>query len=209
MHPPGCNPPPCPLKRGNPTTVSRPLLPKLKAIPAFSGDYQGVSVREWILGLAAIGLTGNQIISLNATNRSISGLDYYFREPLVPLLQWGGLAIAVLVGLGVLLAIIFPSFRPILLRSLPVLAITGAGLVWIELTRALLPNPNRIYELSDLPFRPINNFGLLGSTLFIGYLLFCLPHGKVPPIPLFFIRAALVAAFYLVQDFTFASFLTS
>lgn len=205
----GCNLPPCPCRRGNPITVSRPLFPKIKALPAFSGDYQGVGLREWILGLAAIGLTGNQIISLNATNRSISGLDYYFREPLVPLLQWGGLAIAVLVGLGVLLAIVFPGLRSTVLRLLPVLAITGAGLVWVELTRALLPNPNRIYELADLPFRPINNFGLLGSTLFIGYLFFCLPDGKVPPIPLFFIRAALVAAFYLVQDFTFASFLTS
>lgn len=109
-----------------------------------------------------------------------------------------GLCIAVFTILGIVGWIAFPAISKIAELSVRILAAIGFALVWIELAMASGMADAR-FLLNDLPFRPINNLGIVGATIFGAYFLVKLPQGTLKPLPTLLIKTSLLLGLYVVQ----------
>jgi hypothetical protein len=151
----------------------------MKPAQAAKGQYRGPGWAEWILGFAAAIMAATQFRSLFDEPLRQTALSYYFQESGVRVFH----AVSVVLDLSIALVVMIWIFVPrrVALWSAIVagLCLVGPVLVWIELARILNPGAERVFVLDGLPFRPVNNMGLLGSTIFLGYLGFRLPLGSV------------------------------
>lgn len=135
------------------------------------GKYQGPGAQEWALGLAAAVLLAADVQAKVGAETVQTAQRYYFRVPGVSVFQGISLVVDALVVVAVLAWLIWPTLRKVSTVVLMACAVTGPPVVWGELVLALLSQRGAVYLLTGLPFRPVNNFGLIGSTVFWLYLV--------------------------------------
>lgn len=169
------------------------------------GKYVGPSAREWFLGLACTGLAATQIGSIMATVPPQTAMAYYYQRPGVVALHW----MSVLVDLVLVVCVAGWIFRSasagIWANVIGVACAIGIVLVWLELGIALKPDPTMNYLLPGLPFRPINNVGLVGASVFLGYLTLRMPSGTINPVPAVTTKMALWLGLFGMQWVLFES----
>ena len=133
------------------------------------GKYEGPGVAEWVLGFACSALIATQLRSATLPIDPQTALSYYFANPNVRLFHNLAIALDALIVICVA-AWIFMWRRAVIWQALiAIFALLGTGLIWFELVQALSISGQN-YTLTSLPFTPINNVGLLGAGLFVGYL---------------------------------------
>ena len=141
------------------------------------GEYCGPGWSEWILGFWCTLLAGTQIRAFQNVPPQQSALSYYFQEPGVRTFHLCAIFIdfAIVLTVGVW---IFASRKAEVWSFLrAALCISGLVIGWAELFNAVKPLDSRVYVLEGLPFSPLNNAGLLGSAVFIGYFAMKVPTG--------------------------------
>lgn len=153
---------------------------------------------EWLVSLAASALLAGQLRTLLAPHEAQSALSYYVQEPGVRVLHVAGAGIDAALVFSTLALIWLPERSRAIRRAMAGLAVLGIGLVWWELVRAATPNPVAVYRLSELPFRPTNNSGILGAQAFFMYLLAKCPSSSLGRWSIW-VKALLVGAFWLLQ----------
>lgn len=135
------------------------------------GKYQGPGAQEWALGLVAAVLLAADVQARLGAETVQTAQRYYFRVPGVPAFQAASLALDAAVVLTVLVWLVWPNSRRVCSGLLIACAMIGPPVVWGELVLALVAQKGAVYTLTGLPFRPVNNFGLIGSSAFWLYLL--------------------------------------
>lgn len=143
------------------------------------GEYHGPGWPEWLLGLAATALGATQISHLLASVPLQSAESYYLKRGGVVPLHIGS-AIVDLLAVFAVAGWIF-AWKRSRLWSLMLSAVcfVGTVLVWLELYLATGREVFQVYILPDLPFRPVGNMGLLGATVYLGYLTMRMPTGSM------------------------------
>lgn len=132
------------------------------------------------------------------SGRTQTADSYYFQVPGIATFHVLGLAVVALSLLCLATWIAMPKFAPVLRVVVVGLAMFGFALVWAELARATVIRDPR-FLLESLPFRPINNLGLIGANVFGGYMLLKLPAGLLRPFPATVIKLTFVAGLVIVQ----------
>ena len=169
------------------------------------GKYVGPAAREWFLGLAATGLAATQINSLLAPIPPQTALSYYTVRPGIAVLH----LLAVLIDFVLLVAIALWIFKAekakIWSGVVGTACAVGIVLVWLELGVAVRPDIAQQYLLPGLPFRPINNLGLIGASVFLGYLTLRMPSGSINPVPAVTTKVALWLGLFGMQWVLFES----
>lgn len=161
--------------------------------------YVGPGWREWLFSFAVTALTGNSIMASVNMTELLSAERFYAREPGIGFLHTAAYAVNILI-LALIALWVFLSRRQVSFGwVIMALAAAGAGLCWIEVGLALKTQPNPIYVLRELPFRPINNLGLGGAQVFLTYLVFKIPEGGLRMWPALVIKAALALCVWLLQ----------
>lgn len=143
------------------------------------GKYHGPGWAEWLLGFAASALAATQLRSFLEDVAPQTALSYYFQEPGMRNFHAAAMVIDLLIVVCVALWIFMWRKAQIWATGIMVLCAVGASLVWTELMRAAQPAAERVYKLDGLPFYPINNMGILGAGIFVGYIALKLPMGEI------------------------------
>lgn len=144
------------------------------------GKYAGPGVPEWTVGLATSALlSANVQVRLNSVGVQNS-TRYYFRQPWVVPLQNLGVALDVVVLASVAGWLVWPNKRVMFEWALVVAASLIPPVAWAEIALALGTRSNPVYVLDALPFRPVNNVGVVGASVFLLYLLVKQPFSKKP-----------------------------
>lgn len=157
------------------------------------GEYHGPGWSEWILGFGCTILAATQLRSIYSSPEQQTALSYYFQEPGIRAFHVAGATIDFAIVI-VVAAWIFAAKKAEIWGFL-LMALCMGGLVvgWAELVHALTPNPNRVYVLQGLPFSPVNNAGLLGAAVFMGYFATKVPMGSMG----MFVKLALKVALWV------------
>ena len=161
--------------------------------------YSGPGWVEWAFSFAVTVLTAGSINARREMSDIMSAARYYSQVDGVILLHNLAFVVNTLFLLTVA-AWIFLSRRQVPFSWVPqVLAVLGACLAWTEIVIARGTQPNSTYILESLPYRPINNMGLLGAQVFLMYLIFKSRSGELKPWPAFLIKAAFCLCLWLLQ----------
>jgi len=124
---------------------------------------------------------------------------YYFEQSWVTPVHATALVIDVLLIVATAVGIFLSRRRIKVEPLLAAFAYLGILLAWSEIFLALRTQPNELYRLTQLPFRPINNSGLLGAQVFASYLVFKLPPGRLGAWSNFWIRFAIAVGILAFQ----------
>ena len=135
------------------------------------GKYAGPGAQEWVLGLMTTALLSGNLQARFNTEGLQNANRYYFRGVGIGLLQNLGVIVDLLVIFAIVGWLVWPSRRVWFEATIMSATVLGPPVVWAELILALSTQPNRVFVLESLPFRPVNNIGLLGSSVFLLYLL--------------------------------------
>lgn len=154
---------------------------------------------EVLFSLACSALTATDVLYGRSANLPQSVESYYLVIPTVQRFHVLDVAVNTLVVVCTLLWIVFPVSRSAMKPSLVVLAIGGFLLCWAEVFWAARLNTGGVYHLSDLPFRPVGNTGLLGAQVFGAYLLLKMPSGKLTGGQAVLLKVALAVCLWLFQ----------
>lgn len=150
---------------------------KIFEIKEARGTYQGPGLLDWLLGFACTILIGLEFKNFIAASSPQTSIGYYWQEPFVRQIHAGAIVLNFL-ALAVMGIWIFrPTMRKIMSILLLSVALLSFLLIWTELVLFFAPR-QRFYLMSGVPFWPIVNLGLYGSTLYFGYMLFKLPKPK-------------------------------
>lgn len=186
-------------------TLSMPKQSVLPGSPA-KGEYRGPGWSEWLLGFGATMLAGTQLRSITAVPDPQTALSYYFQEPFVRTFHMTSLVIDFAVVLIVAAWIFLWHKADTWSMLVMALCLGGVALGWAELIRATLPSAGRVYVLQGLPFSPINNAGIAGTTLFAGYAATKIPMGTVATLPKILLRVAVCLGLLAAQWILFEQF---
>ncbi len=104
---------------------------------------------------------------------------YYGSYPQARAFHSAGVGLDILFLVSTLAWILFPATEKVVRIVLVSVAALGLVLCWSELNWALRLNTGGVFELRDLPIRPLSNAGLLGAEFFGTYLVFRIPSGKL------------------------------
>ena len=107
-------------------------------------------------------------------------------------------SIILLTGVGIFLTRRRVRVEPIL----SLLAMAGFFLAWGEIFAALQVK-STLFRLTQLPYQPVNNTGLLGAQAFAMYIIFKLPSGHLEAWKGFLIRLGLAIGAFLAQLLAF------
>lgn len=157
-------------------------------------------VPEWLFGLACTFLVAAETQSQGERQRPQSAASYYFDAPIVGQLHWAGMVLCGLVVLAVLVWLATPLKKQARF-ALVCLAIAGFLLAWGEVFYALQAQEGSIYILSDLPFRPVNNLGVIGAQVFGTYLILKSPAGRLVGWKAWAVRVGLAIGLWYFQFF--------
>ncbi len=171
----------------------------LEAGAPTKGKYVGPGWSEWLLGLASTVLLASQLQVRKGADDFLSAQHYYFLERNVFLLQ----NLALTTNFAVILCVTFwifqSQFRAVLEPALAGLAFIAIVLVWVEISHAVHLQGHTLYRLNELPFHPVANSGLVGSTIFGGYLLSKIPEGHETPWVTWLIKLAYIGGLFCLQ----------
>jgi len=163
------------------------------------GSYSGPGWPEWLLCVAATTLIALGILTFRSAADPQTADRYYFEQGWVTPLH----ATAIVLDVAILVATaigIFLSRRRVKTESLlAALAYIGILLAWSEILIAVRSQPTELYRLTQLPYRPMNNSGLLGAQVFASYLVFKLPPGRLGGWSNFWIRFAIALGVLVAQ----------
>ena len=148
------------------------------AFAELRGAYSGPRLAEWILAFACTVLLGSNLQNRLGTEGVQTADRYYFLSPQVQVLQVAGCLVDVAVILGCVAWLVWPKRARIWEMVLLVVVALGAPIAWLELVHALSTQPNGVYVLGELPYRPINNVGIVGSTVFLLYVVAAQRFGR-------------------------------
>lgn len=182
--------------------LAMPIQLVVPGSPA-KGEYRGPGWPEWLLGFGCTILAGTQLRSITTVPDPQTALSYYFQEPFVRAFHASSLGIDFLVVLTVA-AWIFLWQKSEAWGALTLaLCLGGAALGWAELIRATVPTPGRVYLLQGLPFSPVNNGGIAGTTLFAGYATTKIPLGTLTLPAKILLRIAACLGLFVAQWIVF------
>ncbi|MCB0825802.1 MAG: hypothetical protein KDC26_06405 [Armatimonadetes bacterium] len=160
--------------------------------------YIGPGWPEWLLGLACTILISTQVRDLGRAKLPQTLESYYFAASNAERIHTLAVGVDILILLFIAAWIIRGSLKKWLEPIVIGLAIMGFGLVWYELVGAMalhLPQA----EFTELPYRPMNQFGLVGSGVFGAYLIAKIQMPKLKPVASVLIKLAFVICSYLMQ----------
>jgi hypothetical protein len=161
--------------------------------------YVGPGGREWAFSFAVTALTANSLMASVNMQELLSAERFYSAVPWVGTIHTAAyvvnVAILALVALWVFLSKRQVSFGWVIMA----LSVIGAILCWAEIGVALRTQPNPVFVLRELPFRPINNLGLAGAQVFLTYLVFKIPDGGMRTWPALVVKASLALCLWLLQ----------
>lgn len=154
---------------------------------------------EWLLSLAAMGLVAHQMLVLLTPHASQTAIRYYLRTPGTA--AWHGLAALVDALVPVMVLWWLLRGRQAARVGLGLLLVSLAAILigWIELVRLSQPSPRSIYVLTDLPFRPVVNAGVLGAQAYLTYLIAKTPNAFPVAWASWLVKGLLAAAAFFAQ----------
>jgi hypothetical protein len=123
---------------------------------------------------------------------------YYFDSAWISQIHWAALVIDGLMFLLVATWLVRP-FRGVPRTLLAVVAVVGIALCWGELFYALRLQQGAVYVLQDLPFRPVNNGGVIGAQAFGTYLILRSPSERLKGWRFWLVSVALSVALWFFQ----------
>ncbi|MBX3095596.1 MAG: hypothetical protein KF812_01920 [Fimbriimonadaceae bacterium] len=123
----------------------------------------------------------------------------YFQVEGVMALQQAGLVVSLAIIVLTSLWFFTPKIAPFVRLANPILALTGIVLAWVELLRAKAILQGAPFEISSLPYGPINNLGLWGVLGFATYLFLRMPDGRLGANRGTFVKLGLAACFFLAN----------
>jgi len=139
------------------------------------GKYEGPGWAEWLLGFGCTALAATQIRALATKPMAQTALSYYMQGEGIRTLHLISVVIDAIIVVCVASWIFAWRKAGVWATIIALACVAGASLCWFELIRAMTPDPTRVYRLDSLPYHPINNQGLLGSAIFLGYLMMKIP----------------------------------
>jgi hypothetical protein len=160
--------------------------------------YRGPGWQEWALSFACALLVGHDAFIARALREPQSAESYYRLLPWVPAMQSAGLAIDLGVMTVTLAWIFFGRNGARFRQAVRALAVLGVLTVWAEVWRAAHVE-SRVFTLTGLPFKPVNNAGIIGAQVFAVYLLAVAPSGRGPWWRTLLAKAGLAFCFWLFQ----------
>ncbi len=160
---------------------------------------EGPGAKDWLFGIAVTGLLATCLAFLRDQEGIQTANRYYSQKPGVAEVQFVGFAVDLLIILTIAwwLARPIKRFWPETLLAL--WSAIGFVACWIELFLALFTLPGAVYRLDDLPFRPVNNWGLLGATVFMTYLVGKSDFSKAFGKKSFWLKTALLVFLFSAQ----------
>lgn len=167
------------------------------------GPYNGPRAPEWVLALALTILVGQEVQTLRSAGTPQSAVRYYFENAWVNPMHVGAVALDVLLILIVASWIFWPRFKEKFEIACAIGVSLGFCLAWVEIVRAVATQPNGLYILRELPIRPVNNLGLIGSQVFLTYMVFKIPTGKVGGLPGFALRVGIACVAWMIQTMAY------
>jgi hypothetical protein len=153
---------------------------------------------EWLAALACSALIAAETQTQGERQRLQSATSYYFDAPYVPLLHTVSLVVDVLM-VALPLAWLATSYKSLAQKALYYVAAFGLLLAWGEVLYALRLQEGAVYQLGQLPFRPINNLGVIGAQVFATYLILNSPAGRLTGWRAFLVKCALALGFWYFQ----------
>ena len=129
----------------------------------------------------------------------MTAASYYAKAPGMAFLQYANMGISFAFMALVLAWIITRKNQFSLSWALLALSALGLGLIWMELAMTLRSEPNQVYRLNELPFKPIAGGGLIGAQIFLTYLIFRLPDGQLKAWQSLILKAAFSIGAWMLQ----------
>lgn len=167
-------------------------------IEAALDRYRGPGAVDWIAGLACSGLVASEI-QLGKTREMVqSATAYYFDSPWIPQLHTLALTVDVSMLALVMLWLVSPLKRACQV-AMSTVALIGLVLAWGEVLYAVRLQEGAVFVLQNLPFQPVNNFGVAGAQVFASYLIFKLPSGRLTGWRSVLVKLGLCFAFWMFQ----------
>ncbi|MCW5936831.1 MAG: hypothetical protein KIT11_05955 [Fimbriimonadaceae bacterium] len=161
-------------------------------------EKRGPGWQEWLLSLSCTLLIGYEQLVRREMETPQTAERYYSLEAGVTTLHFLGQAVALACTAATLLWIILANKR---VFQTTIFALAGIGIIlcWIEVLRAIGTQPNSVYILTELPYRPLNNMGIVGAQVFGTYLIL---RGRDLPGPVWrslLTKMGLAACLFLFQ----------
>jgi hypothetical protein len=161
--------------------------------------YRGPGALEWIFSFLATILIGSQLMVFRRAGEPQTSYGYYFQESGVETIHWAAVVVNGLFIATTLYAIVRGRKQGAVTVLWVTAALVGIALAWYELARIVNAPANPLYVFDALPFRPVNNFGLLGAQIYGSYLLLKLPDGDLPKWLSFIVKIGFAACFFALQ----------
>lgn len=157
-----------------------------------------IGAREVLFSLAGTVLLATDVFVGRKSDMPQTAEAYFSAEPRAHVSQTAAVSIDISFVLTCLLWILFPKFAKTARVVLLALAVAGIVVGWSTIVWAAgLQSP--VYVLRELPFRPLANYGMVGTVVFGAYLAYCLPTGRMSRWSAFVIRTLLAACQALFQ----------
>jgi hypothetical protein len=126
---------------------------------------------EWLTAAACALMAAYELSLGKQAGMTHTAMSFYSQHPHVVPLHRAALALDVVFILAVGVWVAKPGWGKALGPALAVMASVGAAMAWSELWLASRLAADSRYVLAGLPLSPLNNLGLLGAQVFLGYLL--------------------------------------
>ncbi len=147
-------------------------------------------------------MIGLEFLTFKNAGTAHSALRYYFEidwvRPVHYLAILLNTAIILLTGIGIFLTRRRVRVEPVI----SMMAMAGFFLAWGEIFAALQVK-STLFRLTELPYQPVNNTGIIGAQAFAMYIIFKLPSGHLEAWKGFFIRLGLAIGAFLAQLLAF------
>ena len=162
-------------------------------------SYRGPGAADWIVAFASTILIALEIQTQEALGLLQSGTSYYFDSPWVPQIHRLAIGLDGLVFFFAALWLASP-WKRLAERAMTVVAVLGLLLCWVEIVYATKLATGAVFILPQLPFRPVNNVGMVGAQVFGTYLLFKAPVVRLAGWRALLVKLVLAVAFWFFQS---------
>ena len=160
--------------------------------------FRGPGVVDWIAGLGCSVLIAGEVQMKGAREMLQSAAAYYFDSPWVPQIHALALTVDAAMIALVMLWLVSP-FKRASQIAMTVVAAIGLLLCWAEIVYAVRIQAGAVFVLQQLPFQPVNNFGVGGAQVFASYLIFKFPSGRLAGWRSALVKVGLCVAFWMFQ----------
>lgn len=168
-------------------------------------EYNGPGLLDWLTSFGATILIALEINARGARDMVQSGVSYYFIEPGIESIHTISVSLNILFLVCAGLWIIGKFKKPAQWTMIGIAAV-AVVLCWAELLYSLRLIEGAVYTLPELPWRPINNLGIVGAQVFGSYLIFKLPQTSLKAMPAFLVKAGLCVCLWFAQAVAWQAF---